>query len=307
VSDNKRSYISNKFFLDLGHGDPGGWLLSAEGGMASTEPVQERLAGGHPVRKHAGNVKVEDITVTCGTAMSEKFYQWIQKSINYQSMRQDGAIITTNMDFKEIVRQNFYETLLAEVSLPAVDASSKDAAKFTLKMSPEYTETKYSNGTQAQTASIVAAPQKRWQVANFKFSVDGMDCARTHKVEALNIKQNIVENTIGERLIFQKEPAQIDFPNVVFTLPERVADPWYKWYDDFVCKGNSAPSFEKSGQLEYLAPDCHTILFIVQFYNLGIIKYTPDKLDIGTEKTRSVKIEMYCEKMTFDYQSTGKS
>ena len=41
-------------------------------------------------------------------------------------------------------------------------------------------------------------------------------------------KQNVVENSIGEKLIFDKEPAQIDFPNVVITIPKMMRKKWYK-------------------------------------------------------------------------------
>ncbi len=47
------AYPANRFYLELDH-TPAGWLHSAEGGQASTEVVQERVAGGHPVRKHPG-------------------------------------------------------------------------------------------------------------------------------------------------------------------------------------------------------------------------------------------------------------
>jgi hypothetical protein len=305
VSDAKRSYVGNRFCLEL-QNRAAGWLLTADGGMATTETVQERLSNGYPVRKHAGNVKVEDISVNCGTAMSQQFYDWLKSSIEYKHERKQGSVITGNYDFKEVVRHDFFEALIAEVGLPGVDATSKEACKFSIKFSPEYTETKYAGGTQSILPTPTAAEkQKLWQAANFKFVVDGMDCRKVSKVEPLLIKQNIIENTIGERLIFQKEPAQIDFPNVVFTIPESQAEPWYKWYDDFVARGNSSPEKEKQGHLEYLAADCTTTLFLVEFSNLGIIKFTPEKLDSSSEKLRYVKIEMYCEQMKFDYNHSG--
>jgi hypothetical protein len=305
VSDAKRSYVGNRFCLEL-QNRAAGWLLSAEGGLASTETVHEWLSNGYPARKHAGNVKVDDITVNCGTAMSQQFYEWLKTSIEYKHERKQGSIITGNYDFKEVVRQDFFEALITEVGLPGVDATSKDACKFSIKFSPEYTEHKFANGGQSILPTPTAADkQKQWQASNFRLSIDGMDCRKTSKVEPLTIKQNIVDNTIGERLIYQKEPSQIEFPPVVFFIPESQAEPWYKWYDDFVCRGNSSPDKEKQGQLEYLSPDCATTLFLVEFNNLGILKFTPDKHDSSSEKIRYVKIELYCEQMKFDYNHTG--
>lgn len=301
-----RSYVANRFLLEL-QKQTAGWLLTAEGGLASTEAVQERLSGGFPVRKHAGNVKMEEITFSCGSSMTEPFYHWLRSSIRYEHERKEGAIVTANYDFKEISRLSFYEALITEIGLPGVDAASKDACKFTIKMAPEWSEVKYSAGTQSMLpVPQDASKQKRWQAANFNLSIDGMNTKRVSKVDAITIKQNVVDNAIGERLIFQKEPAQIDFPNLVFYIPEVDAEPWYKWYDEFVTKGKSDPSHEKNGHLEYLKPNVRDVLFTVDFFGLGIVKFAPEKLESSSEKVRTVKIELYCERMDFSYTAAGK-
>lgn len=299
MANPKRAYIGNKFCLEL-QNTLSGWLYNAEGGQAQTESVNERVAGGHPVRKHPGNVKVNEISVTCGTGMSSQFYEWLKKSLEYNHERKEGAVITCDYDFKEVARQTFYQTLISEVGLPGLDATSRDAAKFNLKFAPEYTEMKY-NGGGTMRGATDQARQKLWTAANFRLQIDGMDCKRIYKVEPIVIKQNIVDNTIGERLIFEKEPAQIDFPNLVITIPEVDIEPWYKWHEDFVVRGKSSPTNEKGGSLDYLASDMHTELFNLSFENLGIIKFTPDKLDSGSDKLRYVKVEMYCESMKFKY------
>lgn len=302
MRDKTRAYVGNRFYLDLDR-QPAGWLLTSEGGQASTESVNERLAGGHPVRKHAGNVKVDDISITCGAAMSKPFYDWLEKSLKYDYSRKDGAIVTCDYDFQEIARLDFNEALIAEVGFPALDASSKEPGKFNLKIATEYTEMKYNNaGGGSYKAPIFPDKQKRWQAANFRLQIDGMDTRRVLKVDAITIKQNIVENAIGERLIYQKEPAQIDFPSLIITIPENEIEPWYKWHKEFVMDGKSAPESEKSGSLAFLTSDLGTELFSLSFANLGIIKFTPDKHESSSDKLRYVRVEMYCEAMTFTYK-----
>jgi hypothetical protein len=103
-------------------------------------------------------------------------------------------------------------------------------------------------------------------------------------------------------LIFQKEPAQIDFPSLIITIPENEIEPWYKWHKEFVMDGKSDPSKEKSGSLSYLTSDLTTELFSLSFSNLGIIKFTPDRHDSASDKLRYVRVEMYCEEMRFSYK-----
>lgn len=305
MNANARSYMNSRFFLELEQ-HPSGWLFSTDGGHVQTESVNERMAGGYPVRKHAGNVHVDEITVACGTGMTKQFYEWIQKSMSYEHERHDGAIIHANYDFKEISRQTFQRALITEIGLPALDATSKEPAKMTVKFSPEMCTLEYSKGSKSVNPVPMDPPkQKRWTTANFRVRIHGLDdaCKRISKVEAISIKQQVVENTIGEKLIFDKEPAQIDFPNVILTLPENDAEKWYKWHKEFVVEGKSFSASEKQGGIEYLSSDLSTTLFSLDFENLGIIKFTPDKAESGGEKIRNVKVEMYCEKMKFDYKS----
>jgi phage tail-like protein len=291
------AYAGNKYAFEL-QNEMMGWLHSADGGQASTEVVQERVAGGYPVRKHPGNVKFDDITISCGSGLSPKFYQWIQDSVDYKHSRREGAIITANYDFKEVSRLTFMQGLITEVSFPALDAASKDACKLTIKLSPEKTDMSFSKGDK----SILPVPvdgksQKQWLPANFRVKIDGLDCRRVSKVEALTVKQKVVENPVGEFLVPDREAVQLDFPNLIVTIPEIDAEGWYKWHKSFVIDGKSDPSAEKGGSIEYLAPDTKTVLGTLEFYNLGIIKFTPDKME-PSDKLRMVKIEMYCEKMT---------
>lgn len=305
-----RAYPVNRFRLEI-DGNHSGWLQTAEGGQASAEAVQERLSGGYPVRKHPGNVKFDDLTITCGTGMSKQFYEWVKASISYDHERRHGAIVSADYDFKEINRLTFYEGLITEVGFPGLDASSKDACKMTIKISPEKTETEFGNRSKSVLPSnIDARKQKQWLPSFFRLRIDGggggpLKCDRVSKIEPLVIKQKVIENSVGEELVFQKEPAQIDFPNLVVTLPEVDAKGWYDWHKSFIIDGESDQSKEKSGSLEYLAADRNTVLFTLNFFNLGILKYQPDKLESGTDKLRSVKVEMYAERIEFDFKDVS--
>ncbi len=305
-----RAYPASRFCLELDN-QVSGWLHSAEGGQASTEVVQERLAGGYPVRKHAGNVKFDDVTITCGTGMSQQFYKWVKSSIDYDFERKEGAIVAADYDFKEVNRLNFSQGLITEVGFPALDATSKEPCKMSVKISPESTDMLFENRSKAITpAPIDAKKQKLWLPSFFRVNISGgggpgLNSTRVTKVDAIVIKQKVVENAIGEELVFEKEPAQIDFPNLVLTVPEADAEGWYQWHKSFVIQGRSEQDQEKNGSLEYLAADRNTVLFTLNFYQLGIIKFQPDKLETGSDKLRYVKVEMYCERMEFNYSSSA--
>jgi len=172
-----RAFGAGKYGCEL-DGIMAGWLHSAEGGHATSDVVTEKLGPDHIARKHIGGVKYEDITVTCGTGMSKAFYNWMKDSFDHKHSRKNGAIIAANYDFKELTRLTFYNGLITEVGMPALDAASKDAAKMTIKFAPEYTRFSASVGGGATISGKYASDakiQKKWLPANFRLKIEGLE------------------------------------------------------------------------------------------------------------------------------------
>jgi phage tail-like protein len=299
ASNNQRGYTAGRFAMDLG-GQFAGWISSIEGGHATSDVVVEKVGADMIQHKHLAGVKYDDISVSCGTAMSKAFYSWIQASLDRKHMRNDGAIITADYDQKEVGRMDFFHALVTEVGFPALDAASKDAAKMTVKFTPEYTRVKAKTGGAVQ-APIGKGEQKKWLPSNFRLKIDGLDNAtpRVNKIEALTIKQKVVEDPVGEQRDYQKVPASIEYPNLVITCAESHADQLYAWHEDFVIAGNNSEDKEKGGTLEYMSANMKDVLFTLTFHGLGIFKLTPEKVEAGSENVRRVKAELYCHQLTF--------
>ena len=299
-----RVYAAGRFALEL-DSVSAGWLNSAEGGHATADVVTERLGADRIVHKHLGGVRFEDFIVECGVGMSKALYTWMKDSLDRKYTRKNGAIVAANYDYKEISRTTFNNALISEIGFPALDASSKDAAKMTIKIAPEYTRmTTASAGTLVKTP-ISTKSQKRWLPANFRIKIDGLDaaCSRVNKVEAITIKQKMAAESTGVQRERQRESGYLEIPNLVITLPESHAADLYRWHEDFVIKGNNTQ--EKGGTLEYLTPDMATVLFTLTFVGLGIFKVAPDKSEAGSDQIRRVKAEMYCEDIKFDYKDAA--
>jgi phage tail-like protein len=283
-----------------------GWVNSVEGGHATSDVVNEKVGADHIVKKHIAGVKYEDITITCGTGMSKAFYEWIKASFDHNYQRKDGAIITADFNYKEYTRLNFFHALITEIGFPALDAASKDAAKMTIKCAPEYCRMAAKAGGNISGGSLKNDQkiQKKWLPSNYKLVIDKTDCTRVNKIEAITVKQKVVENPTGELRDYEKEPAHLEIPNLVVTLAESHAKEFYDWHEDFVIKGNNGDDKERGGTLTYLTPDLKTELFTITFEHLGIFKLTPEKVEAGSENIRRVKAEMYCEDMKFEFKSS---
>ena len=209
------------------------------------------------------------------------------------------------LHLKEIGRLDFHQALISEIGLPALDASSKEPARMTLKISPEWTKNKPRKTPGESIAGrypIDPRKQKRWMPCNFRLRIDGLEeaCKRVSKIEALTIKQKNVELSVGEHRYNLREPASLEIPNLVITLTEHAGQGFYDWHEKFVLEGHNTPEYEKTGTLEYLDSNMKDILFVCHFHHLGILKLTPDKL--GAEEIRRMKVEMYCESMEWEFK-----
>jgi hypothetical protein len=235
--------------------------------------------------------------------MSRAFYEWIKDSYDKRFARKNGAIIAADYNFKQVSRLNWNNGLITEVGFPACDAASKDDAKMTVRIAPEYT--RFMTGSQGALPTLAAkqAIQKKWLPANFRLQLDGCPaaCSRVNKIEALTVKQKVVENAAGGLRDYTKLSSYLELPDLVITTAEAESAELLQWHEDFVIRGNIQRLKERNGTLEFLAADMREILFTLTFHGLGIFKLTPEKVEAGSENIRRVKAEMYCEDVGFAY------
>ena len=308
IARNNRGFAVGKYGIELQH-TMAGWVKEVDGGHATAEVVTEKIGSDHLAKKHLGTLKYEEVTFKAGAGMSAQVYEWIKTGFNQTSHnrgREDGAILFADYDQVETSRLTWTHGLITEFGMPALDASSKDAALMTVKFRPETTRKTFTAGAKVTFPSD-SAKQKKWLPSNFRIRIDGCEqgCMKVNKIEALTIKQKITENAIGEQRDYECEPSSVEVPNLVITLAESHADEFYRWHDTFVIKGQNGEDQEKGGTLEYLTPDLATVLFTLHFSHLGVFKVSPDKVEAGGEPIRRVKVEMYCEDIQFDFSGAA--
>jgi phage tail-like protein len=300
ITTDKRGYVAGHYQLELA-GLAAGYLDSVEGGDATSDVVMERVGPDQIAHKHIAGVKYEDIALNCGPGMSKDLYDWIKAMIDRNFTRQNGAVVATDYNYKELTRVNFFNALLTEVGFPALDASSKDPAKLSIRFTPESTRHQRGGGTYAGGQKVPF--QKRWLSSNFRLQIDKLDCTRVNKIEALTVKQQLVAHSVGASRDYQTEPSHLEISNLAVTLPEANAETFYNWHESFVIKGKNGPEEERSGTLEFLGNDLKEVLFTLELKNLGIFRLTPEKVEAGSENIRRVKAEMYCQEVAFGYMS----
>ena len=299
VAADQRSYVAGRFALEL-DGVVVGSLQDAGGGYPYADVVAESVGADQIVRKHIAGVKYEDITVSFGAGMGKPLYEWIKASFDNKFERKSGSIIYLNDNGRERSRLTFTNALITEVGFPALDASSKDAAKMTLKLVPEVT--RRSTKSAGQPVRIDAGKQKQWLPANFRFSLDGLEqtTARVNKIEAIVVKQKVVENPVGEMRDYEKEPAHLEIPNLQVSLADLDADGMLDWADSFIVQGLNGQGEEKAGSLDYLDTDGNS-LFHLGLDHVGIAGVETAREASSGLATGRITATLYVEGMSFSY------
>jgi hypothetical protein len=288
-----RSSVAGHFELQL-DGVPCGFLKAFDGGDISADVISEPTGPAAFVKKHVGPPKYEDFELQLGFDLAKPLWDWISAGWNLKPLRKSGAIVATDVNLTPVSERHFVDALITETTFPALDASSKEPAYLTVKLSPESAHSAKPTGT---IGKVPVTKQKLFLASNFRVEIDGLDCSKVSKVDAFTIRQTLSADDIGESRIPSKNASALEFPNLKITLAEVGAKTWDEWFEDFVIKGNNADDGEKSGALVFLAPDSKAQLARITLHNVGIFALRRHRPVSNVEAIARVTAELYCEWM----------
>jgi hypothetical protein len=254
-----------------------GFVKSASGGTATADVINEPASPSYFFKKHLGKPKYEDIAIQMDWSLTNSVYDWIAASWQGNYQRKNGSVAAADFNLAIKTEREFVNALISEVTIPTVDASSKDAAYITVKFKPEFTRFKKSSGTAGP------APKSRpWVASNFKLDIPGLDCTKVHTIDTFTVKQANDKN---------------EYPNLKISVSEASAQTWIDWHDDFLIKGNNADGKEKSGSLTFLGADLKTELASIMFFGLGVFYFSTDDNNATADQIKHVTVGLYCERM----------
>jgi hypothetical protein len=256
--------------------------------------VTEAVGASPFSKKHLGGISYTPFVVQFGMSMSEPLFDWINASWAGKAISKDGAIVLADLNLNAVSQREFSGALITEMSIPAMDGASKDAAYFTVKFAPEYTRTAKASG---KLPNVLKTDQKLWLASNFRLVIDGLDCTRVSRVGSITVRQPLATDDIGDARDFIRVPGKVEFPNLTVTMSEASAQGWFDWFDDFVVKGNNDESREKRGSLSLLSANLADELMRIDFFNLGIFSIGHDKAEANADTIAMVTAQLYCERM----------
>lgn len=304
----RNSYASGHFELQIDGHKSTAFVKSVEGGWSRANIVDD-AHGPDPERvKQISSVDIDPISMEFGLAGANDMLKWIQGSWSRQYSRRNGQITHADFDMRSMFEHEFYEALITETTFPTLDGASKDGGYIKCKLQPERVVTKALGAPGPQVSGNVSPKQKMWTPAAFRFNIDGIDDMQyVNKIESFTITQGIKKFYTGASRFPRVEPTNIKFPNIKGTISLKYADKLLKWHKDYIKThegpGTKDPVAQKSGAIEFLAPDRKQVIFRINLYEVGLAYVGVDPSKANEEQIKRLSFELYVHKMDIDGSS----
>lgn len=293
-----RSYTAGRFMLDI-DGQVAGFLKKFSGFTIKGEVASHNLGPDNIMKKHLATISYEPATFEVGMGMSKGLYEWIQASFDKGHVTKNGAIIAADFDYNAKSVREFMNAYISEVTIPALDGSSKEPAYMTVKFDPETIFYSPGDGNKLQ-GNLEAGAQKKWLSSNFRFNLGDLPCARVSKIDSFTWKQGVIKDEIGSQRAPTKHAAKIEVPNLKLTISMADIDPWAQWHKSFVIDGKCTDGDELTGAIEFLSPDLETVLGTISLDHVGIISLEQAAQEANKEEVARFNVELYVESMRFE-------
>jgi T4-like virus tail tube protein gp19 len=299
MAQNTRTHTAGHFELQIDGHPSTAYLKTVDGGYVRAALMDEPIGPENYRIKHTSVVEIEPFSVDFGISGADQVLKWIQASWRKNWSRRNGQITHANFDLYQTFEHEFFDALITETTFPTLDGASKDAAYIKIKVQPERVVTKKTGG--GRISSKMGPKQKLWMCSGFRLKIDGLDGIEyTNKIESFTIKQGVRKFYTGEDRFPQIEPTKIEFPAITGTVGLAYADGLMKWYEQYVVTGQADPKAQKSGSLEFLAPDRGQTLFRINLYEVGLHHLSMLQSHANADQIKRMKFELYVGRMDLD-------
>lgn len=152
-----RSYTASRHVLTMDGVDVG-VLHSYSGCRAVAEVTRADLGADQTTKKHISGIRYEPCALVIGAGMRPVVYDWIREAFELKATRKTVALSAIDHNLKETARIVLRDAIISGVTLPTLDAASKDPGTIILTLAPEAITAQ--KGTGASISPAGAADRK---------------------------------------------------------------------------------------------------------------------------------------------------
>lgn len=262
-------------------------------GAVATERAESKE---DPPLKNISLLTFEPMVIRTGLSMGKNLYSWIMATMDKPNVRKSGHIVAANSDRRAAAVRHFHDALITEITLPALDSSSREDAFFAFKFNAEKITDTVGDGS--NLADVIDLGPQKWLRSNFRLRVGDLPCTQVSKIDSFTIKQILVPEVKGDFRFSTRMLTRLEIPNLKITFSAADIKPWVAWFNEFVVKGQNSQEEELSGAIEFLDPVGDKVLGSIDLFQVGIFSLSgeQDAHEGGHHVSRYVA-ELYVERM----------
>jgi hypothetical protein len=288
-----KAFGGGQFFMEF-MGESAGYIKKFEMGKLSGDEQKHNLAGDGVIKKQIVKMTHGVVKLEIGIGMSGSLNDWINSAFNNKHEVRDFAIMICDHDYNVVRRVDYFDCLITEVGIPALDASKGSEFYFTVSIQPGDVIHKKDSG---KAAVKIAAKQKLQQNTNFRLLSPIGDTTALMKIDAMKWTAKTTPVSFGERLIDEHIYTSREIGDLKLTLASHVYDKWYEAADKWLRQGQRAEGLETAKTLQVLCPEGKKVTCEIQYNNCGIKEFTHAALEANAQKVSTFDITFYVETM----------
>lgn len=264
-------------------------LSSVSGGGMRADVANTARGTDRTSKAAAGRVRYDPTTIQV-TGDYKPLLKWASDTWTGQAALRACSIALIDATGKVAGERMFTDALLTELSIPALDAASKEPVALKAAFVCANAELIAAKPGSGKTAAPAAGKGGKLPISsNFKVTMDGLDATRVARVDPIVIKTPAIETTSGASRTISHQPGAVDFGVVRLAIAESGATPWIEWFNESAKQGKN---IRKNGSITLLTADLKTELLSIALTDVMIVGVTPRAFGPGAAGEGQVLIDL---------------
>lgn len=163
----------------------------------------------------------------------------------------------------------FTNAVVTEIKFPTLEAGSLWRGGLALTLQPESMRKTFGPSVTVPPGGL-GPPQRTWLPANFRLKIDGIDCTKVNKVNAITLEHTPADAPNGRGRTIVKVLPVWEPSTVTLELPAADAKEFYK-SRDLVVKGNVRSAPQRSLEYTMLGANGKDVLVTLQGTSVSIL------------------------------------
>lgn len=286
----------NRFALEVGGIDVGA-LRTFSGLDLQADIVSEAPVGGL-AKKHVANFAWTSGRATVGVGMGKGMVDWIRQSFDTGSDARSGSVKVADASGRLVKSTlSFTDARITEVTVPRLDASSKDAAYFDIAFDAE--RVSWSTGGGGSLVQKPGAVRKSASCSNFRIEIGRLPCARVAAIESFSWQCALATDPIGIEHEPVKHPAKVTVPDLKLSISAADHAAWSDAARAWFVDGRRLEADEMTGRLVLLAADLKEELVAINLSGVGFKAFSHAPMASSSDQVERFTVTLYVEKMQF--------